>query len=88
MPTYSNLLPVDKRIVFDSNHQIAYHYISFFEDNFEAIGTWKRFDPLLQGKSKSPYRFDEKTWNILNFTKWKVIEQKKNTVQTIEAMNL
>ena len=85
--TYNNLLPICKRLVFDENQKIKYHYISFFNNNFDDVKTWKIFNPMLIKKPKSVYRFDEKTWNILNFTKWKVLEKKSNTIQIIEAMN-
>ncbi len=85
--TYNNLLPISKRLVFDENKKIKYHYISFFNNNFNDVKTWKIFNPMLIEKPKSIYRFDEKTWKILNFTKWKVLEEKSNTIQIIEAMN-
>jgi len=84
---YINKIPTDKRLVYDENQKIKYHYISFFESNFNNVD-WKIFDPMLKGKTKKPYRFDNKTWEILNFTKWKVNELDDNkSIKSIEAMD-
>lgn len=85
---YKNIIPFEKRLVFDENQRIKHHYISFFESDVNNVTEWKCFDPMLTGKIKNPYRFDEKTWKILNFTKWKIIERKNESVETIEAMVL
>ena len=76
---------MDKRLVFN-RQRITHHYISFFESNVENVSEWKTFDPMLTGKTTSPYRFDEQTWKILNFTKWKVVERRDRSVETVEAM--
>ena len=82
---YKNRIPVDKRLVFD-RQRITHHYISFFESNVEKVSEWKMFDPMLTGKTTSPYRFDEQTWKILNFTKWKVVERRDRSVEMVETM--
>ena len=83
---YQNMIPVEKRFVFDDNQQIMHHYISFFESDVNNVTEWKSFDRLLTGKTKGLYQLDEKTWKILNFTKWKIIERNDKTIETIEAM--
>jgi hypothetical protein len=83
---YKNMIPVEKRLVFDDNQRITHHYISFFESNVNGVADWKMFDPMLTGKTTSPYRFDEKTWQILNFTKWIVVERDNRSVGMVEAM--
>ena len=85
---YTNKIPIDKRLVYDDDQKIKYHYISFFESNINDIVDWKIFDPMLKGKTKKPYRFDEKTWKILNFTKWKIDELDDNkSIKSIIAMD-
>ena len=66
---YTNKIPTDKRLVYDDDQKIKYHYISFFESNFDNVIDWKIFDPMLKGKTKKPYRFDEQNLGNIKFYK-------------------
>ncbi len=83
---YKNKIPVENRLVFDDNQRIKHHYISFFESNVNTVKHWKIFNPMLKKNLKSNLRMDEETYEILNFTKWKVIEYNNDSIELIEAM--
>lgn len=86
--TYINKIPTHERLVYDENQKIKYHYVSFFESNFNNVKNWKIFNPMLKENPKSPLRLDEETYKILNFTKFKIIEHADNTsIESVEAMD-
>ena len=58
-----------KKNLTNSHHENILNLSNSVNNNFNDVKTWKIFNPMLIEKPKSIYRFDEKTWKILNFTK-------------------
>lgn len=78
--TYKNKIPREKRLVKKGDNVMQ--IVSFYESDPDAIKIWK---PLSHHLGLG---FDEKTWDLLSNTKWKVeMDNLNETVENIVAMD-